>query len=151
MSGLKNYIGTPWGVILCVDQYKKEKIKGRIFHRYQKEAIHFEGLIEAFLIIDHFFDELGYPFRGNRYHSFIKEERIKKIKGTEERSDEDMLKNSGNQGTFIIRVEQRQHSTWQGKVTWIEEGRTETFRSALELIKMIDGVLDENDKKEDEK
>ena len=60
-----------------------------------------------------------------------------------------MLKNNGEQGTFIIRVEQRKQSSWQGRVTWGEEGKTENFRSALELLKMIDGALDGRDIKED--
>ena len=48
------------------------------------------------------------------------------------------------QGTFVIKILNKQHSTWQGSVTWVEEQRTQNFRSALELLKMIDGVLDEN-------
>ena len=68
---------------------------------------------------------------------------------TRKLSDEEMLKNNGEQGTFIIRVEQRQHSSWQGRVTLVEEGKTENFRSALELLKMIDGALDSSEIKED--
>lgn len=48
------------------------------------------------------------------------------------------------QGTFVIKIMNKQHSTWQGSVTWVEEQRTQNFRSALELLKMIDGALDEN-------
>lgn len=48
------------------------------------------------------------------------------------------------QGTFVIKILNKQHSTWQGSVTWVEEQRTQNFRSALELLKMIDGALDEN-------
>ena len=48
------------------------------------------------------------------------------------------------QGTFVIKILNKQYSTWQGSVTWVEEQRTQNFRSALELLKMIDGVLDEN-------
>ena len=88
-----------------------------------------------------FFDRLGYPFPGTEIHYFIKHEKTKRIKMTRKLSDEEMLKNNGEQGTFIIRVEQRQHSSWQGRVTWVEEGKTENFRSALELLKMIDGAL----------
>ena len=39
MSNTGNYIGTPWGIILCVDYYRDEKINGRIYHRYQTEPI----------------------------------------------------------------------------------------------------------------
>ena len=96
-----------------------------------------------------FFDRLGYPFPGTESHYFIKHEKTQRIKMTRKLSDEEMLKNNGEQGTFIIRVEQRQHSSWQGRVTWVEEGKTENFRSALELLKMIDGALGGMDIKED--
>ena len=47
------------------------------------------------------------------------------------------------QGTFVIKILNKQHSTWQGSVTWVEEQKNQNFRSALELIKMIDEALDE--------
>ena len=46
-------------------------------------------------------------------------------------------------GTFIIKILNKQHSTWQGSVTWVEEQKIQNFRSALELLKLIDGALDE--------
>lgn len=46
-----------------------------------------------------------------------------------------------NKGTFIVKVMNTQNSTWQGSITWVEEQKTQNFRSALEMIKMIDGVL----------
>ena len=149
VSNTGNYIGTPWGIILCVDYYRDEKINGRIYHRYQTEPIRIGGMLEAVFEIDAFFDRLGYPFPGTESHYFIKHEKTQRIKMTRKLSDEEMLKNNGEQGTFIIRVEQRQHSSWQGRVTWVEEGKTENFRSALELLKMIDGALDGRDIKED--
>ena len=144
-----NYIGTPWGIILCVDYYQDEKINGRIYHRYQTEPIRVGGMTEAIFEIDAFFDRLGYPFPGTESHYFIKHEKKQRIKMARKLSDEEMLKNNGEKGTFIIRVEQRQHSSWQGRVTWVEEGKTENFRSALELLKMIDGALGGMDIKED--
>lgn len=60
-------------------------------------------------------------------------------------SDDELLKKHGDIGTFIIRVQHRQHSSWQGMVTWVEENRTVSFRSALELIKMIDGAVSDGD------
>ena len=43
--------------------------------------------------------------------------------------------------TFIIKIMNQQNSTWQGSVTWVEEQREQYFRSALELLKLIDGAL----------
>lgn len=122
---------------------------GRIYHRYQTEPIRVGGMTEAIFEIDAFFDRLGYPFPGTESHYFIKHEKKQRIKMARKLSDEEMLKNNGEKGTFIIRVEQRQHSSWQGRVTWVEEGKTENFRSALELLKMIDGALGGMDIKED--
>lgn len=48
-----------------------------------------------------------------------------------------------NTGTFIIKILNTQNSTWQGNITWVEKQKTETFRSALEMMMMIDGAFDE--------
>lgn len=45
------------------------------------------------------------------------------------------------QATFIVHVTQNENASWQGQVTWADENVTKNFRSALELIKMIDGVV----------
>jgi hypothetical protein len=48
-----------------------------------------------------------------------------------------------NKGTFVIQIQHRQHATWQGTVTWVDKDKSVNFRSALELLKLIDGSLDE--------
>ncbi len=60
-----------------------------------------------------------------------------------------MLKKHGDVRSLIIRVQNRQHSTWQGLVTLMEENKTVSFRSALELIKIIDEVVSIDTDKED--
>ena len=51
--------------------------------------------------------------------------------------------NEKNTGTFIVKILDQRNATWQGTVTWVEEQKTQNFRSALELLKMIDGVLED--------
>lgn len=46
--------------------------------------------------------------------------------------------------TFIIKIHGRENSTWQGKICWVEKQEEQYFRSALELLKLIDGALDNN-------
>ena len=46
-----------------------------------------------------------------------------------------------NRGTFLIDIYNRQNATWQGTVTWTDGKRMESFRSALELIRLIDSTL----------
>ena len=41
--------------------------------------------------------------------------------------------------TFILNIYNRQNATWQGSVTWVEKKEKQQFRSALELLKLIEG------------
>ena len=40
-----------------------------------------------------------------------------------------------------MKVDHCENETWQGRVTWAEENKSEHFRSALELIKLMDGAI----------
>ena len=44
-------------------------------------------------------------------------------------------------GTFVVKIEYCQHGTWQGQVIWAEENRVERFRSALELVRLMDEAM----------
>ena len=41
-------------------------------------------------------------------------------------------------GTFLVKILFRQKETWQGQVTWAEKNKTVSFRSALELMRLLD-------------
>lgn len=43
--------------------------------------------------------------------------------------------------TFVIQILNTQNATWQGTVTWTDGRRTESFRSALELLRLMDSAL----------
>lgn len=45
--------------------------------------------------------------------------------------------------TFVVRVTGWEGSTWQGQVTWLDERETRSFRSMLELIKLMDAAMEE--------
>lgn len=143
--GRGHYIGTPNGLVLCVSQSDSGTIEGYLYHGYSASGIHFCGYEEIIRIAEDFFNELGFPHKGTgdrdikgRTHNYQKKEGMIRVM-----KDEELLQQHGDMGTFIIRVQHRQHSSWQGRVTYIEEDRTVYFRSALELIKIIDGTLDD--------
>ena len=56
-------------------------------------------------------------------------------------SDEELLNKHGDLGTFIIRVQHRQNSSWQGRITWMDEDKTVYFRSMWEMLKLIDSAV----------
>lgn len=45
--------------------------------------------------------------------------------------------------TFVVSILYTQHSSWQGSIDWISRGekKTQCFRSALELIRLIDDAV----------
>lgn len=57
----------------------------------------------------------------------------------------DIVKDSitKKRGTFLLNIYNRQNATWQGTVTWVDKNEKQRFRSALELIKLIESALDE--------
>ena len=57
-------------------------------------------------------------------------------------SDESLLSKHGDMGSFIIRVQHRQNSSWQGRITWMEQDKTVYFRSIWEMIKLIESAVD---------
>ena len=63
------------------------------------------------------------------------------------RDEQDSKNLVGHKPSFIVRVTSRQNATWQGSISWTERGVTKHFRSALELIKLIDSALDEEEGK----
>lgn len=44
--------------------------------------------------------------------------------------------------TFIIDIKDNQNATWQGSLSWVQGNKKENFRSALELIKLIDSAIE---------
>ncbi len=50
-------------------------------------------------------------------------------------------KKAYDNGTFIVKIEHCCKGTWQGEIVWAEENRREKFRSALELMKLMDEAM----------
>ena len=51
-----------------------------------------------------------------------------------------MKQAAGKRETFVVQMN-TQNATWQGTVTWTDGQKTQPFRSALELIRLIDSAL----------
>lgn len=129
---------------MCIDNINDEELSGRIYHCYSKEPWKFTNILQLIELADDFFDKLEFPQASTNARSFTSiqfsgVDRLDKV-----RSPEDFIENRGQKGTFFLNVRYRQNSSWQGSVTWVEEQREQHFRSALELLKLIDGALDNN-------
>lgn len=50
--------------------------------------------------------------------------------------------NKSNEGTFVVKIKYQENATWQGSIQWVDKNVEKPFRSALELIKLIDSAMD---------
>ncbi len=48
---------------------------------------------------------------------------------------------------FVIEIDRCENATWQGSILWTEKNITQKFRSALELIRLMDSAVTMEDKK----
>ena len=63
--------------------------------------------------------------------------------------EEELLNRHGDLGTFIVRVQHRQNSSWQGRITWMDQNKTVYFRSIWEMIKLVEEALNMVSEQED--
>lgn len=137
------YIGAPNAVVLCFNR-GGGKLSGELYHSYREEPTPFKNPDQMLRHMEELYDWLQFPFPGTNERSFIPSEKHggrpherKKIM-----SDETLLSKHGDIGTFIVRVQHRQNSSWQGRLTWMEEDKTISFRSIWEMIKLIESAVD---------
>ena len=135
-------ISAPNLVAICIDQIEGGSIQGRMYHKYQKEPQMFGEVYKLLSLMEELFDRCGYP-QSTTQNRYFKDRKQTKTKEALLMADDNQVLNSnGDLATFVVHVKYRQHSTWQGEVVWTEKGKKKSFRSALELLKLIDGALD---------
>lgn len=141
----QKYLGTKTAIVLCVDSSKDENIIGRMFHLYKEEMTPIYGYNHFFLEAEQLFKALRNPKASQSDKDFDNNliDDLPEREMTEMNTEASILNEHGEQGTFIVRVQHRQHSSWQGRVTWVDEDKTVYFRSELELMKLIDGALNQ--------
>lgn len=140
-------------VNLCIDFYDRERQLGRLYHSYTAGGFPFSSLFEAFGGMEALYDALCFPQASTEIRNFQVNRRKKKQKPElpkqrgremkEVESFDQVTEHRGREATFLIQVKYRQNSSWQGEVTWVDGQKKEYFRSALELVRLIDSALEE--------
>ena len=138
------YIGAPNGVVLCINGSNEGDLSGVFYHSDSTESVPFSGIGQMVLRMEKLYDYLRFPYPGTNSRTFGEEKKLTRM--TEERkkimSDDALLSKHGDIGTFIVRVQHRQNSSWQGRITWMEEDKTVQFRSVWEMVKLIENAMD---------
>lgn len=123
---------------VCVDSYQKGVLAGRLYNPASDKEMAFQSMSQFLLCMEELLDRLNFPqsFAAARSFTSVTPELPGGITPM-------TAEPVGALGTFVVRVFFRQNASWQGSVVWEETGREENFRSALELLLMMDGALKE--------
>ncbi len=148
MGQLKINIAAPNLINICIDYLSNGEYSGRIYHKYMVEPMSFSESGQMISILDKFFDEINYPQASTKYRTFQRKKKRGESVSAPHREEkkqvqsaENILQYRGKKATFVLHVQFRQNSTWQGKLTWLEEEDEEMFSSVLEFLKLLDSAL----------
>ena len=118
---------------VCVDSYEGGVPRGRLYLPGQ-QGQRFDSLSQLLLRAEQLLEQGGaQSFTIPRIFALAKPLRSAPC-------DADELAR-GKAATFEMRVLFRQHASWQGELLWLEKGARQSFRSALELITLMDSAL----------
>lgn len=145
LESSKQKLFAPNLICVGIDRCENGDFCGRIWEPYDVTPFEFTGINEMVIHMDDLYDEWNYPQRALNERSFLKNQ--VQVKSSNIRYDdfagkiERLQKMRGEIGTFVIQVKFRQHATWQGVVVWAEDNKIGNFRSAMELVHLIDNAI----------
>ena len=150
MNRSQIYIGTQNGVVVCIDKITGKEMTGRFYHSYSTETGMFSNLGHLLFQMENLFNELHFPYPSTNERTFGAAQaphteggrRFPEEKREKKMNDEQLLMQHGDLGSFIIRVQHRQNSSWQGRITWVEKNQTVYFRSVWEMMKLIETAIE---------
>ena len=133
---------------VCVDACGCGGLEGRAYHPVLGQTARFSDVNQLWSNLEEVFNTIEYPAASTKCRAFG-EKKQEDSKGNEERQAMAQEKiagtcPAGKKATFIVQVMYRQNATWQGQVVWSEKNETRQFRSALELVKLIDSAAEES-------
>jgi len=122
--------------VVCIDSYENGVPAGRFFNPYHQEGEQFYGLVQFLVRMEDTLDAMDFPQSFTAVRAFAPAPvSVSPVRPPELSAME------GKLATFSVRVLFRQNASWQGSVTWLDGGRSQSFRSVLELILLMDSAL----------
>ena len=125
--------------IIRIYSYDDKNLQGTFYSLYYGEEIAFGNLTRLLLLMEDLMDEMDCPqpsLKSRRFGTGLKAAERASIAGELlPKPEQEVI------ATFKVKVLFRQGASWQGKISWLEGGQESTFRSALELVKLMDSAI----------
>lgn len=132
---------------VCIDDTVVD-LRGRIYSPLCEGELQFAEFRELILQMDALFDQTGYPQSFQEKRSFKKVSAPNAAYRGVPATDvmyQDMQQYCGEIAALDVLVESRRNASWQGTVSWVEGKKQVNFRSALELLKLMDSALEKEE------
>lgn len=138
-------LSAPDLMVVCVDARDGNESSGRLYDCYHEEGQQFENEYQLIKMMERLMDDLDYPQSSVEMRAYYRKPVPKKKKEKPEklREQRELLEFHGKMATFVIYVQYRQNATWQGDIGWVERSTICSFRSALEMLKLMDNAQGE--------
>jgi hypothetical protein len=120
--------------IVKIYSYERGNHVGVIKNPYFKDGAGFDSTMQMLKLIDELQDSLNFPQKSMMPRSFAE---------AGNRSREASAAAAGGKpvASFSVNILFRQNASWQGSILWLESALQSEFRSALEMLLLMDSVL----------
>ena len=144
-------------LIVCMDRFEDGLAEGRIYSYCLPDERPFRSLDQLLFALEELMDESGLAQAWNRPRSLPSERKMRKRKKAEADLEEQEAPEQrrppwafqalqparGRLASFYLRVYSRQHASMQGVLAQVDKkDGPVSFRSALELARMLRGAID---------
>ena len=121
--------------IIRIYSYQDKNLQGIFYNLYYGEEIVFTNLTQLLLLMEDMMDGMKFPQAAMQTHRFKNGSDYAAMVHRKLETVPEAV------ATFKVKVLFRQSASWQGKLIWMEGKQEIAFRSALELIKLMDSAL----------
>lgn len=124
--------------LICIDSYENEVPVGHFSNPCQNECGSFSSMTQLLLKLEKSLDVENVPQAFQKVRTFYP------MMHVWSEDSEYAVPTQGKTATFVVHVLFRRNASWQGTLTWLDEGRSQNFRSVLELIVLMNSALEGN-------
>lgn len=121
--------------LLYIDSYENEVPIGRYYNPSREEGGSFRSMVQMLLKLEHCMDAENMPQSFQKVRTFVP------VFGYWGENSGNINPVMGRKATFALHILFRQNASWQGTLVWLEEKKTMSFRSVLELITLLNSAL----------
>ena len=148
---------------LEINSHDNAEYQGRVVHMLGNTALPFRSMMECLWAIERMIDGIGYvskavkprtwqgaPVSGSSSAKATKRNMANVsttantfVDGWDTQTEQEaLLSMKQSSVSFVVKIQYRQHATWQGTLEWLDGHRTQHFRSTMEMLKLMEEVVE---------